>query len=114
MKATFGIVSIVIVGSLILLLAAGMYGKDIVKQSLKNPFANLGNICLEAHKTELRDPHSAYIVETRTTKNKVTIEYRSKNGLGAYVAGHLYCLLNADGSIDESDLLNQRVKRLTK
>jgi hypothetical protein len=75
-----------------------------------------GQLCFDYTKKKLKDPDSArYVAYEKDQWKRIVIQYRAKNGYGAYVSGSDVCILDSDGKVEETlTNLEQQIEELNK
>lgn len=79
---------------------------DKISNYIKRSTGDMGTICLDYFRKNLKDPDSAKLIDSAIVKNgpsllDVVISYKAKNSYGAYVNSEAKCAFSDDGKIDE-------------
>ena len=75
------------------------YNSDVVSKLTQDRITWLSSECLKIHKSNFRDPNSAYVSGARFSvidDNILLVEVRAKNGFGGYVTADIECHVNGD------------------
>jgi hypothetical protein len=88
----------------VLVIALFMPGErlETIKDTVLRLTGNSGLLCLDYHKSKLKDPESASLISSvvtgRDSVPEVTITYKAKNSFGAFITSTAICTMNS-GSV---------------
>lgn len=95
---------------------------DAISTYIKRSRGDLGMVCLDYYRNNLKDPESAKLINTTFTDStelqEISIKYKAKNSYGAYITSEEKCTF-IDGKLNEkltdnSKIVEEEINKMDK